>query len=92
MIHGRSAPIYRRSSILASVDPLSSLLGGIRAEGSVVSYAVLEAPWTIRFADRAPLTMVSVLRGGGTLRLPDGTERVVASAIRPSCAGPSPST
>lgn len=59
------------------VDPLSSLLSGIRAEGSVVSHAVLTAPWTIRFADDAPLTMISVLRGGGTLMLPDGTERAV---------------
>ncbi|MEU2281705.1 AraC family transcriptional regulator [Streptomyces sp. NPDC013178] len=59
------------------MDPLSSLLSGIRAEGSVVSHAVLTAPWTIRFADDAPLTMISVLRGGGILLLPDGTERAV---------------
>ncbi len=62
---------------MRSVDPLSSLLSGIRAEGSVVSHAVLTAPWTIRFADDAPLTMISVLRGGGTLLLADGTERAV---------------
>ncbi|MBL1078598.1 AraC family transcriptional regulator [Nocardia sp. 2] len=52
------------------MDPLSSLLSGIRAEGSVVSNAVLTAPWSIRFADRAPMTMVTVLHGGGTLILP----------------------
>lgn len=56
------------------MDPLSRLLGGIRAEGSVLTHAVLGAPWTIRFADRAPLTMVTVLRGGGTLLLADGAE------------------
>ncbi|MGW0247754.1 AraC family transcriptional regulator [Nocardia goodfellowii] len=55
------------------MDPVSALLNGIRAEGSVVSNARLEAPWTIRFAERAPLTMISVLRGGGTLVLADGT-------------------
>ncbi|MEV6771821.1 AraC family transcriptional regulator [Nocardia sp. NPDC051030] len=55
------------------MDPLSQLLSGIRAEGSVVSHAVLQAPWTIRFADRAPLTMVTVLRGGGALVQSDGT-------------------
>ncbi|MEV0251002.1 AraC family transcriptional regulator [Nocardia sp. NPDC050712] len=59
------------------MDPVSALLNGIRAEGSVVSNARLEAPWTIRFADRAPLTMISVLRGGGTLLLPDGTQQRV---------------
>ncbi|MGW5575377.1 AraC family transcriptional regulator [Nocardia thailandica] len=60
------------------MDPLSSLLGGIRAEGSVVAHAVLTAPWTIRFADRTPLILLTVLRGGGVLRLPDGTARRLA--------------
>ncbi|MFJ2740838.1 AraC family transcriptional regulator [Streptomyces sp. NPDC087440] len=73
-----------------SVDPLSTLLSGIRAEGSVVSHAVLTAPWTIRFADEAPLTMVSVLRGGGTLLLPDGTERKVGVGDTAIVRGPAP--
>ncbi|MGC9376711.1 AraC family transcriptional regulator [Streptomyces sp. MH13] len=72
------------------MDPLSSLLSGIRAEGSVVSHAVLTAPWTIRFADGAPLTMVSVLRGGGTLLLPDGTERAVGVGDTAIVRGPAP--
>ncbi|MFD6417483.1 AraC family transcriptional regulator [Streptomyces sp. NPDC060194] len=59
------------------MDPLSALLSGIRAEGSAVTHAVLTAPWTIRFADDTPLTMITVLRGGGTLLLPDGTERAI---------------
>ncbi|MFI8952124.1 AraC family transcriptional regulator [Streptomyces sp. NPDC053750] len=75
---------------MSSVDPLSSLLSGIRAEGSVVSHAVLTAPWTIRFADGAPLTMVSVLRGGGTLLLPDGTERTVGVGDTAVVRGPEP--
>lgn len=75
---------------MAPVDPLSSLLSGIRAEGSVVSHAVLEAPWTIRFADGAPLTMVSVLRGGGTLLLPDGTEQAVGVGDTAIVRGPDP--
>lgn len=75
---------------MAPVDPLSSLLSGIRAEGSVVSYAVLEAPWTIRFADGAPLTMVSVLRGGGTLLLPDGAEQAVGVGDTAIVRGPEP--
>ncbi|GAA2194236.1 AraC family transcriptional regulator [Streptomyces bangladeshensis] len=72
------------------MDPLSSLLSGIRAEGSVVSHAVLKAPWTIRFADGAPLTMVTVLRGGGSLLLPDGTERVIAAGDTAIVRGPAP--
>ncbi|MFJ5774523.1 AraC family transcriptional regulator [Streptomyces sp. NPDC093094] len=72
------------------MDPLSSLLSGIRAEGSVVSHAVLSAPWTIRFTDGAPLTMVTVLRGGGTLLLPDGTERVITAGDTAVVRGPAP--
>lgn len=59
------------------MDPLSKLLSGIRAEGSVLTHAVMPAPWIIRFPDRAPLTMITVLRGGGILLLPDGEERVL---------------
>ncbi|MBB6435887.1 AraC family transcriptional regulator [Streptomyces candidus] len=72
------------------MDPLSSLLSGIRAEGSVVSHAVLTAPWSIRFSDEAPLTMISVLRGGGTLLLPDGTERAVGVGDTAIVRGPAP--
>jgi AraC-like DNA-binding protein len=73
---------------MASVDPLSALLSGIRAEGSVVSHAVLEAPWTIRFVDGAPLTMVSVLRGGGVLLLPDGSDQAVGVGDTAIVRGP----
>jgi AraC-like DNA-binding protein len=72
------------------MDPLSSLLSGIRAEGSVVSHAVLTVPWTIRFSDAAPLTMISVLRGGGTLLLADGTERAVGVGDTAIVRGPEP--
>ncbi|KFG72798.1 cupin [Streptomyces mutabilis] len=75
---------------MGAVDPLSSLLSGIRAEGSVVSHAVLTAPWSIRFTDGAPLTMVSVLRGGGTLLLSDGTERAVGVGDTAIVRGPAP--
>ncbi|WP_374209775.1 AraC family transcriptional regulator [Glycomyces sp. TRM65418] len=54
------------------MDPLSQLLGGIRAEGAILSDAMLKAPWVVGFDDRAPLTMVTVARGGGTLLLADG--------------------
>ncbi|SPF05655.1 Bacillibactin transport regulator [Streptomyces sp. MA5143a] len=75
---------------MCAVDPLSSLLSGIRAEGSVVCHAVLAAPWTIRFADAAPLVMISVLRGGGTLLLPDGTERTIGAGDTAIVRGPEP--
>jgi AraC-like DNA-binding protein len=69
----------RRSSAYVIVyhggmDPLSQLLGGIHAEGALLSDAMLKAPWVVGFDDRAPLTMVTVARGGGTLLLADGTQ------------------
>ncbi|BEK85985.1 helix-turn-helix domain-containing protein [Nocardia seriolae] len=73
---------------MAVVDPLSKLLSGIRAEGSVLTHAVLPAPWTIRFADRAPLTMITVLRGGGTLLQPDGGQRVLGVGDTALVRGP----
>lgn len=59
------------------MDPLSQLLGGIRAEGAILSDAMLKAPWVVGFDDRAPLTMVTVARGGGTLMLADGSRVAV---------------
>ncbi|MFI6311049.1 AraC family transcriptional regulator [Nocardia fusca] len=72
------------------MDPLSTLLSGIRAEGAVLTNAVLEAPWSIRFADRAPLTMITVLRGGGTLLLPGGIERRIVAGDTAVVRGPEP--
>ncbi|MGW4243257.1 AraC family transcriptional regulator [Nocardia sp. NPDC004722] len=70
------------------MDPLSKLLSGIRAEGSVLTHAVMPAPWTIRFADRAPLTMITVLRGGGTLLQPDGGQRTLGVGDTALVRGP----
>ncbi|WP_433593270.1 AraC family transcriptional regulator [Nocardia sp. CA-145437] len=70
------------------MDPLSKLLSGIRAEGAVVTHAVMPAPWTIRFADRAPLTMITVMRGGGTLLLPDGDSRTLEPGDTALVRGP----
>lgn len=54
----------------------------------MLTTAVLEAPWSIRFADEAPLTMVTVLRGGGTLLLPGGLERRIAVGDTAVVRGP----
>ncbi len=70
---------------------MSCLLSGIRAEGSVVTSAVLDGPWTIHFADRAPLTMISVFRGGGTLILADGTRTRISLGDTAIVQGPEPS-
>lgn len=72
------------------MDPLSSLLSGIRAEGSVVTSAVLSTPWSIHFADQVALTMVTVLRGGGVLHLSDEDSRRVRPGETALVRGPAP--
>lgn len=72
------------------MDPLSSLLSGIRTEGSVVTSAVLSTPWSIHFVDQAVLTMVTVLRGGGVLHLPGGDTRRVRPGETALVRGPAP--
>jgi AraC-like DNA-binding protein len=52
---------------------MSDLLAGIRAEGSILSRAVLAAPWAIHFRDEVLLTMVSVVCGQAEVVLEDGS-------------------
>ncbi len=82
--------MHVRSSTLVVMDPLSELLGGIHASGAVVSEAVLEAPWAVRFEDRAPLTMVTLAEGAGTLLLADGSETPIRGGQTAVVRGPEP--
>lgn len=45
------------------MDALAGLLDGPRARGAFLLRAALEAPWSMRVQDRAPLTLVALLRG-----------------------------
>ncbi|MFC0601798.1 AraC family transcriptional regulator [Streptomyces palmae] len=53
------------------MDVLAGLLDGPRARGAFLLRAVLDPPWSMRVADRAPLTLVSVVRGTAWA-IPDG--------------------
>jgi len=46
-----------------AMDELAGLLDGPRARGAFLLRALLEPPWSLRVEDRAPLTLVAVLRG-----------------------------
>ncbi|MEU4271868.1 AraC family transcriptional regulator [Streptomyces sp. NPDC026092] len=59
------------------MDALGSLLYEVRAEGALFSRNHLEPPWSVRFADRTPLTLVTMLRGSGLID-PGGGEPPVA--------------
>lgn len=72
------------------MDPLSDLLGGIRAHGSVVTRAVLDTPWTIRLTDGALLTMITVVCGKAVVVLGDGSETPVGPRQTAVVRGPEP--
>src|SRR5438045_3724592 len=45
------------------MDPLSAVLAGPTARGAFVLRCSLEPPWAMRIEDRAPLTVVALVRG-----------------------------
>ncbi|MEV5411420.1 AraC family transcriptional regulator [Thermopolyspora sp. NPDC052614] len=45
------------------MDALASLLDGARAHGAFLVRSILDPPWSLRVEDRAPLTIVAVVRG-----------------------------
>ncbi|RKT82654.1 AraC-type DNA-binding protein [Saccharopolyspora antimicrobica] len=55
------------------MDTLAGLLDGPRARGAFLLRSILEPPWSLRIQDRAPLTLVAVVRGSAWV-LPDGGE------------------
>ncbi|MFE7804209.1 cupin domain-containing protein [Streptomyces sp. NPDC057430] len=59
------------------MDALGSLLYEVRSDGALFSRNILAPPWSIRFADRTKLTLVTMVRGAGWL-LPGGSEPAVA--------------
>ncbi|MEU9861634.1 cupin domain-containing protein [Streptomyces sp. NPDC047971] len=54
------------------MDALASLLYEVRSDGALFSRNVLTPPWSIRFADRRPITLVTMLRGSGWVLPGDG--------------------
>lgn len=67
------------------MDPLAALLAGPRAHGAFLLRSVLTPPWSLRIADRAPLTLVALVRGrawiapdgGAPVRLAEGDVAIV---------------
>jgi AraC-like DNA-binding protein len=74
------------------MDALTSLLEGPRAQGAFLLRSVMDPPWCLRIQDRAPLTLVAMVRGEAWV-LPDGGQ---ALRLRPGdvaiVRGPDPYT
>ncbi|WP_405706173.1 AraC family transcriptional regulator [Streptomyces xanthophaeus] len=59
------------------MDALASLLYEVRSDGALFSRSIMSPPWSVRFADRTPLTLITMLRGEGWV-VPGGDEAPVA--------------
>lgn len=60
-----------------NVEAVASVLDGPRARGAFLIRSMMEPPWSIRVEDRAPLTLVAMLRGHAWL-IPDNARRRAA--------------
>ncbi|SFS68012.1 AraC family transcriptional regulator [Saccharopolyspora flava] len=54
------------------MDAFGDLFRGLRAQGSLFGSTTLTPPWSLRFVDGAPLTLVTVLDGHGWIVPEDG--------------------
>ncbi len=74
------------------MDALVGLLDGPRARGAFLLRSVMSPPWSLRIQDRAPLSLMAMLRGEAWV-VPDGGEAV---RLRPGdvavVRGPEPYT
>ncbi|MEU1348506.1 AraC family transcriptional regulator [Streptomyces sp. NPDC005775] len=75
------------------MDALAGLLDGPRARGAFLLRMVMEAPWSVRIEDRAPLCLMSVTAGEAWIIPAGATEPVL---LRPGdlavARGPEPYT
>ncbi len=69
------------------MDALAGLLDGPRARGAFLLRTIMDPPWSVRVEDRAPLSLVAMVRGdacvvpaaGGAVRLGPGDIAVTCS-------------
>ncbi|WP_155544024.1 AraC family transcriptional regulator [Amycolatopsis camponoti] len=72
------------------MDPLAALLDGPRAHGAFLLRSVLTPPWSLRIADQAPLTVVSVVRGEAWIVPDDGESVLLGEGDVAIARGPDP--
>src|SRR5262245_11837042 len=61
------------------MDVFGGLLGAPRAQGAFTLRAIMDPPWSIRIEDRAPLSLVAILKGQAWVT-PDGDAPVQLGA------------
>lgn len=74
------------------MDPLADLLDGPRARNAFLMRSVLDPPWSLRIQDKAPLTLVAVVRGEAHVLAHTGEIARVGPADIAIVRGPEPYT
>ncbi|GAA3382046.1 AraC family transcriptional regulator [Cryptosporangium minutisporangium] len=74
------------------MDPLGDLLDGVRARTAAFCQAVLEPPWALRIADRAPLALASALQGHAWIVPDDAEPTLLRTGDVAVILGPAPYT
>lgn len=74
------------------MDALTSLLDGPRARGAFLLRGLFEPPWSVRVADRAPLSLVAAVRGSAWLTPACGEPLRLAVGDVAVMRGPDPYT
>lgn len=70
------------------MDALAGLLEGPRARGAFMIRACFDPPWAVRVEDRAPLTVMLMVRGGAWIVPDTGSGCGCGPGTWPSRAAP----
>jgi AraC-like DNA-binding protein len=74
------------------VDAIAGLLDGPRARGAFLLRSSMDPPWSLRIEDKAPLTLVGIVRGHASIVRDDGTAARLESGDVAVVCGPQPYT
>ena len=69
---------------------MTGLLDQVRSSGALSGLPLLSPPWSVRFADRSPLTLVAMLRGAGWILTDDAAPVPIAENEVGLVVGPDP--
>jgi AraC-like DNA-binding protein len=74
------------------MDEIAGLLDGPRARGAFLLRSILDPPWSLRIQDRAPLTLVAMVRGEAWVVPEDGDTIQLRAGDVSIIRGPDPYT
>ncbi|MFF4400736.1 cupin domain-containing protein [Streptomyces sp. NPDC001480] len=74
------------------MDVLAGLLEGLKARGSFLLRSVFRPPWSLRVEDRAPVSLVTMVRGGAWVTPDGGTPVLLKPGDLAVLRGPDPYT